>query len=75
MVPIQPVVMYFSFCFGPSAYQQMNNLGLVVEDAPSGLTAGRAAGAKTLAVCTSHSKELIKGTGVHFDYIVQDLSQ
>jgi len=58
---------------------------LVVEDAPSGLRAGRAAGAKTLAVCTSHTrnalmKELVKsgegmGEGVGVDYVVEDLTR
>jgi len=46
---------------------------LVVEDAPSGLKSGRDAGAKTLAVCTSHTREAI----VRFepDYVVQDLTR
>jgi len=51
----------------------MNHAGLVIEDAPSGLKAGHAAGAKTLAVCTSHTRELIKESGVEVDYIVEDL--
>ncbi|KAF9243762.1 HAD-like domain-containing protein [Melanogaster broomeanus] len=47
---------------------------LVVEDAPSGLKAGRAAGARTLAVCTSHGPEsLFKEAGGSIDYIVKDL--
>ncbi|KAF8334235.1 HAD-like domain-containing protein [Cantharellus anzutake] len=48
---------------------------LVVEDAPSGIRSGHAAGAKTLAVCTSHSKEEILESGANPDYIVQDLTQ
>jgi beta-phosphoglucomutase-like phosphatase (HAD superfamily) len=49
--------------------------GLVVEDAPSGLKAGHAAGAKTLAVCTSHSRQEIVESGTNPDYIVKDLSR
>ncbi|KAL5495539.1 hypothetical protein ACEPAI_1002 [Sanghuangporus weigelae] len=47
---------------------------LVVEDAPSGLNSGRSAGCKTLAVCSSHSKQsiLVKATP---DYIVKDLTK
>jgi len=33
---------------------------LVFEDAPSGLRAGLAAGCQTLAVCTSHTREIIE---------------
>lgn len=48
--------------------------GLVIEDAPSGLKAGRAAGARTLAVCTSHKPEtLLREMDGRLDYIVQDL--
>jgi len=47
---------------------------LVVEDAPSGLKAGRAAGARTLAVCTSHGREsLLDEAQKSLDYIVEDL--
>jgi glycerol-1-phosphatase len=48
---------------------------LVVEDAPSGIRSGRAAGAKTLAVLTSHTEEEMLASGVEPDYIVRDLSQ
>jgi len=48
---------------------------LVVEDAPSGLKSGHAAGAKTLAVCTSHAKQLILESGSNPDYIVDDLTK
>lgn len=47
---------------------------LVIEDAPSGLVSGRAAGCKTIAVCTSHSKDLIKQSGAQPDYVVDDLT-
>ncbi|PAV22237.1 haloacid dehalogenase-like hydrolase [Pyrrhoderma noxium] len=47
---------------------------LVVEDAPSGLNAGRAAGSKTLAVCTSHTREAILAKSTP-DYIVKDLTK
>ncbi|KAF9229697.1 HAD-like protein [Gyrodon lividus] len=47
---------------------------LVVEDAPSGLKAGRAAGARTLAVCTSHTFEsLLKGAHGSVDHVVNGL--
>ncbi|EPQ61422.1 hypothetical protein GLOTRDRAFT_20081, partial [Gloeophyllum trabeum ATCC 11539] len=48
---------------------------LVVEDAPSGITAGRAAGAKTLAVCTSHTKAALLESGCSPDHIVKDLTR
>ncbi|KAG8752802.1 hypothetical protein FRC12_011782 [Ceratobasidium sp. 428] len=46
---------------------------LVIEDAVSGMRAGRAAGAKVLGVCTSAPRETLeKGEP---DYIVQDLTK
>jgi len=48
---------------------------LVVEDAPSGIRAGHAAGARTLAVCTSHSRKIIVDSGANPDYIVKDLTK
>jgi len=47
---------------------------LVIEDAPSGLLSGREAGCKVIAVCTSHSKELLLQSGANPDYIVEDLT-
>jgi hypothetical protein len=47
----------------------------VVEDALSGISAGKAAGAIVLALCTSHSREAIVESGVNPDYIVKDLSR
>ncbi|KAH8086625.1 HAD-like protein [Cristinia sonorae] len=47
---------------------------LVIEDAPSGLMSGRAAGCKTVAVCTSHARESIIQSGAAPDYIVKDLT-
>ncbi|TFY72248.1 hypothetical protein EVG20_g754 [Dentipellis fragilis] len=49
--------------------------GVVVEDAPSGLYAGHAAGAKVIAVCTSHSRDAIVASGANPDYIVKDLTR
>jgi len=46
---------------------------LVVEDAPSGLQSGRDAGAKTLAVCTTHTAEDL--AKINPDYIVKDLTR
>ncbi|KAL9036720.1 MAG: hypothetical protein Q9214_006011 [Letrouitia sp. 1 TL-2023] len=44
---------------------------LVIEDAPAGVQAGKAAGCKVLAVATSHKIGQLKGAGA--DWIVQDL--
>jgi len=48
---------------------------LVVEDAPSGLRAGHAAGARTLAVCTSHTRDQIIASGTTPEFIVDDLTK
>ncbi|GLB36553.1 putative HAD-hyrolase-like [Lyophyllum shimeji] len=48
---------------------------LVVEDAIAGLKSGRAAGARTLAVCTSTSRETILVSDANPDYIVPDLTR
>ncbi|KAG6820349.1 hypothetical protein H0H93_001794 [Arthromyces matolae] len=48
---------------------------LVVEDAISGLRSGRAAGSKTLAVCTSTRREVLLACDAPPDYIVDDLTQ
>lgn len=44
---------------------------LVVEDAPAGIRAGKAAGCKVLAVATTHSVEQLKKAGA--DWVVRDL--
>lgn len=46
---------------------------LVFEDAPSGIRAGVASGAKTLAVCTSHERDEVERYGA--DFVVQDLTR
>ncbi|GFZ46032.1 hypothetical protein JCM24511_04278 [Saitozyma sp. JCM 24511] len=46
---------------------------IVVEDAPSGVKSGVAAGSKVLAVCTSHEREQLEGIGAA--WIVNDLSK
>jgi len=48
---------------------------LVVEDAVSGLRSGRAAGARTLAVCTSTQRDVLLGCDAQPDFIVADLSR
>jgi len=48
---------------------------LVVEDAPSGLRAGHAAGSRVLAVCTSHTRQAIIDSGAKPDFIVKDLTK
>jgi glycerol-1-phosphatase len=45
---------------------------LVVEDAPSGVRAGKAAGFHVIGLATTHSIEQIRGAGA--DWIVKDLS-
>jgi len=47
---------------------------LIVEDAIAGLKSGRAAGARTLAVCTSTPRETILASDANPDYIVTDLT-
>ncbi|KAK9899196.1 HAD-like protein [Cystobasidium minutum MCA 4210] len=46
---------------------------LVVEDAPSGIKSGQAAGAKVLAVCTSHKRPDLEHLDA--DFIVDNLEQ
>ena len=46
---------------------------IVVEDAPSGIKSGVAAGSRVLAVCTSHERAEIEGLGA--TWIVTDLSK
>lgn len=46
---------------------------LVIEDAPAGIRSGVAAGAKVMAVCTSHSREQVEGLGASF--VVERLSE
>lgn len=45
---------------------------LVVEDAPPGVVAGKAAGAKVLGLKTTHDERRLWESGA--DYVVQDLS-
>ncbi|RSH94828.1 hypothetical protein EHS25_004634 [Saitozyma podzolica] len=44
---------------------------IVVEDAPSGIRAGVAAGSRVLAVCTSHTRQQLEGHGA--TWTVEDL--
>jgi len=51
---------------------------LVIEDAPSGVQAGNSAGAKTLAVCTSHKREDFENCSEEIKrptYIIDDLTR
>jgi beta-phosphoglucomutase-like phosphatase (HAD superfamily) len=50
-------------------------IGLVVEDAPSGIRSGHAAGSKTLAVLTSHSREQMVESETQPDFIVDNLTR
>lgn len=49
------------------------NPGIVIEDAPSGVKSGVAAGSRVLAVCTSHERSELEGIGA--TWIVTDLSK
>jgi len=44
---------------------------LVVEDAPAGIRAGKAAGCDVLALLTTHSREVVEAAGA--DFVVEDL--
>ena len=46
---------------------------LVFEDAPAGIRSGVASGAKTIAVCTSHSRDKISDLGA--DLVIDTLEQ
>jgi HAD superfamily hydrolase (TIGR01509 family) len=48
---------------------------LVIEDAISGLKAGKAAGSRTLAVCTSTARSVIVGSDADPDFVVDDLTR
>ncbi|TIB95433.1 glycerol-1-phosphatase [Wallemia mellicola] len=60
------------FLEGAKVIKQSATDCLVLEDAPSGITAGKAAGAVVIAVLTSYPIETIKASGP--DFIVKDLS-
>jgi glycerol 3-phosphatase-1 len=47
--------------------------GVVIEDAPAGVTSGKAAGCKVIAVCTSHSRERMAQTEA--DWLIEDLTK
>lgn len=47
-------------------------VGIVFEDAPSGVRSGRAAGCKTIALLTSHTKQQLESSKP--DYIIKDMS-
>ncbi|KIK04332.1 hypothetical protein K443DRAFT_676083 [Laccaria amethystina LaAM-08-1] len=47
---------------------------LVVEDAISGIKSGRAAGSRTLAVCTSTSRQILLESDARPDYLVEGLT-
>lgn len=50
----------------------LGGVGLVFEDAPSGIRSGRAAGCKTVGLLTTHSREQVEAAQP--DFIVKDLS-
>ncbi|KAH8928927.1 phosphatase [Atractiella rhizophila] len=58
---------------GASSLSLLASSCLVVEDAPNGVRSGKAAGAKVLALVTSHTREQVKGAGA--DWVVDDLSK
>lgn len=56
----------------PRSHRTLTSAGIVVEDAPSGIKAGVAAGAHVLAVCTSFPRDMLEGLGA--EWIVEDLT-
>ena len=58
--------------FSWMASDPSRDLVVVFEDAPSGVASGKAAGMKTVGLCTSHTKDKI--AAAEPDYIVQDLA-
>lgn len=64
-VSFTPVSLYLFHTYGLP--------GLVVEDAPSGIRAGKTAGAKVLGLLTSHTFDQVKEGEP--DWIVEDLSK
>lgn len=63
-----------SLRLSPAWTKVISTAGLVIEDAVSGLIAGRAAGARTLAVCTSTARQTLIESGEP-DFIVKDLTR
>ena len=47
---------------------------LVIEDAPAGIAAGRAAGARVLGLLTTHSAEALTESGAGPDLLASDLA-
>jgi sugar-phosphatase len=47
---------------------------LVIEDAPAGIAAGRAAGARVLALLTTHGADALTGSGAAPDLLAADLA-
>jgi glycerol-1-phosphatase len=62
-----PLLLYNNYTANPTSP------GLVLEDAPSGVRSGHAAGCKTLAVLTSHSRDQIEPSNP--DFLVKDLTK
>lgn len=58
----------------PKLRARLIHEGLVIEDAISGLISGRAAGAKTMAVCTSTTRQQILSQVIP-DFVVADLTK
>lgn len=56
-----------------SSGQGLISIGIVFEDAPSGIKSGVASGARVLAVCTSHKRAELEGLGA--EWIVTDLTK
>jgi len=56
----------------PASSSILSMIGLVFEDAPSGIRSGRTAGCKTVAFLTTHSREQVQAAEP--DFIVNDMS-
>jgi len=73
VVSDQKTVSAFFFCLTSKFLRAiLPFLGLVFEDAPSGIRSGRAAGCKTVALLTTHSRDQLEAAQP--DFVIKDLS-
>lgn len=57
----------------PDSSMLTSRAGVVFEDAPSGIRSGNAAGCKTIALLTTHSREQVDAAQP--DYVIQNMTQ
>jgi hypothetical protein len=74
ILPLNPPLLLRKHAlYTPYLRSLIHPIGIVFEDAPSGIKSGVASGAKVLAVCTSHERSQVEGMGA--TWIVTDLSK